>query len=117
MFSSVDRIASFIRVGGNAIAVHRRSSGNTVTGKYTPIAEARTHWRSWITEFASLIRITTAPKKNEIPHRAGIPRRRYRRAAAKGPLSGFTLKRREPRTVATTNAMSDRTSVYEVTPA
>src|SRR2546425_4596998 len=113
----VERIASFIRVGGNAIAVHRRRSGNTVTGKYTPIADARTHWRSWITEFASLIRITTAPKKNEIPQRAGIPRRRYRRAKPNGPLSGFTLNRREPRTVATRNAIRERTRVYDVTPA
>src|SRR3989442_14000001 len=83
----VDRIASFIRVGGNAIAAHRRRSGNTVTGKYTPIANARTHWRSWITEFASLIRITRAPKKNEIPHRAGVPRARYEIARWNGPLT------------------------------
>src|SRR5438093_4677246 len=117
MLSSVERIASFIKVGGKAIAVHRRRSGNTVTGKYTPIANARTHWRSWITEFASLIRITRAPKKNEIPQRAGIPRRRNAIAAANGPLSGFTLNSNEPRTVAVKNARRDRTRVYDVTPA
>src|SRR2546428_13404429 len=92
MLSSVERIASFIRVGGNAIAVHRRRTGNTVTGKYTPIANARTHWRSWITEFASLIRITRAPKKNDIPQRPGIPSRRNPTAAAKKGLTGFRLK-------------------------
>src|SRR3989441_5096682 len=113
----VERIASFIRVGGNAIAVHRRRSGNTVTGKYTPIADARTHWRSWITEFASLIRITSAPQKNEIPQRAGIPRRRYRSADPNAPLRGFTWNRRDPRTVAVRKAVRDRTRVYDVTPA
>src|SRR2546428_13424019 len=116
MFSSVDRIASFIRVGGNAIAVHRRSSGNTVTGKYTPIANARTHWRSWMTEFASLIRITRAPKKNEIPQRAGIPRRRNAIAAPKKGFSGFTLKSSDPRGVAGRKRRSERARVYAVTP-
>src|SRR5437773_5838876 len=108
---TVERIASVIRVGGKAIAVHRRKTGKTVTGKYTPIANARTHWRSWITEFASLMRITRAPKKNEIPQRAGIPRRRYRIAAPKNPLSGFTRKMSEPRTVAVRKAIRERTSV------
>src|SRR3989304_6013496 len=36
MSRSVDRIASFIRVGGNAIAVHRSRAGNTGHGNEIP---------------------------------------------------------------------------------
>src|SRR3989304_1331261 len=34
---------------------------------------ARTHWRTWITESASLIFRMNAPKRNERPHRGRRP--------------------------------------------